>query len=90
LEHSRQELVSSDGSQAELTETELAAEWQAKLRRLLVAHPEVAEELAEIVGVERRGDTDVRFGPVTHLGFGDVYQAGRDISGIRSPRRPDA
>lgn len=89
LEQSRQELVSSEESLANLTETELVAEWQAKLRRLLAAEPEVADELTEILGLQAQRGTGVKFGPVTHLGLGDVYQAGRDIYGGHSSRQRD-
>jgi hypothetical protein len=89
LEQSRRELTGSEGPLTHVTETELAAEWQAKLRRLLAVHPEVGEELVAILDIERQRDAGVSFGPVTHHGSGSVYQAGRDIS-LRSPQQPDA
>lgn len=89
LEHSRQELAGVPEPLAESTQVELVAEWQARLRRLLAAHPELAGEVAAIVRLEDRPDGGVAFGPVQHHGTGDVNQAGRDLTITRSPRRLD-
>ncbi|GAA1373850.1 hypothetical protein [Catellatospora chokoriensis] len=88
LEQSRQELVA--GSEpVESAQAELVAEWQSKLRGLLAAHPGLADELAEVFKLDRQLISEVRFGNVSHHGFGDINQAGRDITVNRSPRRLD-
>ena len=80
LEQSRQELVSTEEPLAEATQAELVAEWKAKFRRLLSAYPELAKELADALGIGQPHAGGVRFGPVHHLGVGDVNQAARDIT----------
>lgn len=89
LERSRAELIASEASLIPLTETELVAEWQGKLRRLLTLHPELASELAAMLTEEQRPG-GVQFGSVSHHGQGDIYQAGRDISTVHPRHRPDA
>jgi hypothetical protein len=88
LERSRQELVGTESSLVPLTSDELVAEWKGKLRRLLVLHPELADEVAAILGTGQQGG--VQFGDVSHHGTGDVNQAGRDIHVTRTQRHPDA
>jgi hypothetical protein len=80
LEHSRQELAGTSESLAEEAKGEFVAEWQGKLRRLLVAHPELVNELDDVLGFSRQHVGEIRFGSVVHHGIGDVNQAGRDIS----------
>ncbi|EFL32144.1 LOW QUALITY PROTEIN: conserved hypothetical protein, partial [Streptomyces viridochromogenes DSM 40736] len=65
------------------TEAELTAEWQARLRRLLVARPEVADELRRILAElnpelpPAHTTVEVRL-RAEASGSGRVYQAGRD------------
>jgi hypothetical protein len=88
LDDSRQELLNVAEPLVRSTEAELIAEWQARLRRLLTANPDVARELTDVLGLERQHAGEVRFGSVSHQGIGDVNQAGRDIAITRASGRP--
>ncbi|MFF0143547.1 hypothetical protein ACFYRN_45090 [Streptomyces sp. NPDC005227] len=83
LEASRAELLLAREAGDNESEAELATEWQGRIRRLLLAHPEVAvdlqsllDELAPqlpqqpaVVEIRQRAEAS---------GSGRVYQAGRD------------
>jgi hypothetical protein len=83
LEATRDDLLRARESGDTDTEGELAAEWQARVRRLLLAQPEVADELRRILSelspqfLEQRPTVDVRLRAEVS-GSGRVYQAGRD------------
>jgi hypothetical protein len=83
LEATREDLLLARQSGDTYTEAELAAEWQARTRRLLVARPEVADELRRILDElspalsDQRASVDVRLRAEVS-GSGRVYQAGRD------------
>ncbi|GHF38924.1 hypothetical protein GCM10018790_15900 [Kitasatospora xanthocidica] len=88
LEQAREDLLSAQESgRPEELQVLLVNEWQARLSRLLVAYPELADELRSLVAglVAERGPDGARTtGPVTmtaHVtGGGDAYQAGRDLT----------
>ncbi|MFI6374985.1 hypothetical protein [Streptomyces sp. NPDC050546] len=83
LEATREDLLLARESGDTDTEAELTAEWQARLRRLLVARPEVADELRRILAelnpepAQTHTAVDVRLRAEVS-GSGRVYQAGRD------------
>ncbi|MGW4751240.1 hypothetical protein [Streptomyces chartreusis] len=83
LEATRDDLLLARQSGDTDTEAELTAEWQARVRRLLITQPEVAAELRRILeelspeGPDRRPSADVRLRAEVS-GSGRVYQAGRD------------
>ncbi|MFE9456372.1 hypothetical protein [Streptomyces californicus] len=76
LTHTRDD-VAADST----TEEELAAEWQGRIRRLLVDRPQVAAELRALLAELAPGEGPVA-SPVTQRatasGSSRVYQAGRD------------
>ncbi|GAA2762515.1 hypothetical protein GCM10010103_15560 [Streptomyces paradoxus] len=83
LEATREDLLLARRTGDADTESELTAEWQARVRRLLVARPEVADELRRILAElnpqppEAQSVVDVRLRAEVS-GSGRVYQAGRD------------
>ncbi|KOG32406.1 hypothetical protein [Streptomyces resistomycificus] len=83
LEATREDLLLARESGDTGTEAELTDEWQARVRRLLLAQPEVADELRRILAElspelpERQPSVDVRLRAEVS-GSGRVYQAGRD------------
>ncbi|MFI9251315.1 hypothetical protein [Streptomyces sp. NPDC053069] len=83
LDAARDDLLLAQQSGDAATEAELAAEWQARVRRLLAARPEVAEELRRILAElnpqlpDQRASVDIRLNADVS-GSGRVYQAGRD------------
>ncbi|MER7480964.1 hypothetical protein ABTX60_25550 [Streptomyces sp. NPDC126510] len=83
LEASREDLLLAQRTGDADTESELTAEWQARVRRLLIARPEVADELRRILAelspgaAEAHSVTDIRL-RAEASGSGRVYQAGRD------------
>ena len=83
LEATREDLLLAQRTGDADTESELTAEWQAKVRRLLIARPEVAEELRRILAelspqpAEAQSVVDVRLRAEVS-GSGRVYQAGCD------------
>ncbi|GAA3015867.1 hypothetical protein GCM10020229_28790 [Kitasatospora albolonga] len=82
LEASRRELLRAESEGDEETGQEIAAEWQGRLRRFLVAHPDQARELRELLnelGPDVRPSTvvDQR---ASASGSARVYQAGRDLT----------
>ncbi|WP_329386681.1 hypothetical protein [Streptomyces sp. NBC_01716] len=87
LEASREELlaVRASGPQAEAeTRGEIRAEWQGRVRRLLYAHPELAEDLRTLLA-ETAPPAPVSAAPpgpaqqATASGEARIYQAGRDL-----------
>ncbi|MEV0554153.1 MULTISPECIES: hypothetical protein [unclassified Streptomyces] len=95
LEATREDLLLAQQSGDTDTEAELTAEWQARVRRLLVARPEVADELRHILAElspqlpEQSPSVEVRLRAEVS-GSGRVYQAGRDQHITERPERPDA
>jgi hypothetical protein len=83
LEATREDLLLARETGDADTEAELTAEWQARVRRLLLTQPEVADELRRILAEvspalpEQRPSADVRLRAEVS-GSGRVYQAGRD------------
>ncbi|MFC8143075.1 hypothetical protein ACFUKV_15205 [Streptomyces paradoxus] len=83
LEATREDLLLAQQTGDADTESELTAEWQARVRRLLLARPEVAEELRRILTElspppsEAQSAVEVRLRAEVS-GSGRVYQAGRD------------
>ncbi|WP_260859541.1 hypothetical protein [Streptomyces cupreus] len=83
LEATREDLLLARESGDTETEAELTAEWQARVRRLLLAQPEVAAELRRILDElephrpQQQTTVDVRLRAEVS-GSGRVYQAGRD------------
>jgi hypothetical protein len=92
LEATREDLLVAQRSGDTETEAELTAEWQARVRRLLVARPEVADELRRILAElspalpEERPPTAIRL-RAEASGNGRVYQAGRDQHITERPDR---
>ncbi|MFD4503970.1 hypothetical protein [Streptomyces sp. NPDC058457] len=83
LAAAREDLLLARASGDTGTEAELTAEWQARVRRLLLAQPEVADELRRILGElehhlpQQQTTVEVRLRAEVS-GSGRVYQAGRD------------
>jgi hypothetical protein len=82
LEVTRADLLAArDGGDAE-TATELGVEWQGRIRRFLVTHPEEAEALRALLDELRPPASDAAAVTVTQhataSGNARVYQAGRD------------
>jgi hypothetical protein len=85
LDESRAEVMAA-GDDAEQVRTELTAEWQGRLRRLLAADPAIAaelrrvldEELGPILRREDPGRPDIRMRAVVS-DQGRAYQAGHDM-----------
>ncbi|MFD4137136.1 hypothetical protein [Streptomyces goshikiensis] len=88
LTEARAELLqaeASDGGGPEIR-TLLVAEWQARIARLLATHPDLIDEMRELVGELLRGTGTAEGQTVgvlhqeAHVTDGDAYLAGRDIS----------
>ncbi|MCX5275928.1 hypothetical protein [Streptomyces virginiae] len=81
LDATRADLLQAQATGDPETEAEVRAEWQGRLRRLLTARPEVAEELramlAELAPNETAPPTVSLH--ATASGAARVYQAGRDM-----------
>lgn len=84
LETTREDLLLAREAGDEESEAELAAEWQGRLRRLLLARPEVADELRRLLAELTPqlpqqqpliGEIQLR---AEASGSARVYQAGRD------------
>jgi hypothetical protein len=80
LEATREELLAAEPDGDLDTRQELQAEWQGRIRRLLVARPDAAEELRALL---QEFDASDAASPVvtqhaTASGSARVYQAGRD------------
>lgn len=81
LAQSREELLAARSGEDPQTETELQAEWQGRVRRLLLADPSVAEELRALLDEVSPQDSTGGNAVQMHAhatGNGRVYQAGRD------------
>lgn len=81
LDQTRDDLLAARSAEDPQTETELRAEWQGRVRRLLLTEPHVAEELRALLD-ELSPQGTAGGNPVqmhAHAtGNGRVYQAGRD------------
>ncbi|GGX41931.1 hypothetical protein [Streptomyces noursei] len=85
LELTRAEILAARQDGDTLGEQALAGEWQGRLRRLLIADPDIAQELLRVLEESRAllpAGQEVQ-APVVHMhaevpGSGRVYQAGRD------------
>ncbi|MFG2961745.1 MULTISPECIES: hypothetical protein [unclassified Streptomyces] len=83
LEATREDLLLARAAGDTEAEAALTAEWQARVRRLLLTQPEVADELRRILGEldhrfpQQQTKVDVRLRAEVS-GSGRVYQAGRD------------
>jgi hypothetical protein len=92
LEATREDLLLAQRTGDADTESELTAEWQARVRRLLVARPEVADELRRILAelspqpAQAPSAVEVRLRAEVS-GSGRVYQAGRDQHITERPDR---
>ena len=80
LDAAHEDLLSARTTGDPDTERELVAEWQGRIRRLLAARPEVAEELRTLLD---ELDTRMTTLPAvaqqaTASGHARIYQAGRD------------
>ncbi|EHM25479.1 MULTISPECIES: hypothetical protein [Streptomyces] len=76
LDNTREDLAADAG-----IEGELAAEWQGRIRRLLIDRPQVAEELQRLLDELAPGATVSPATVSQHAtatGHSRVYQAGRD------------
>ncbi|WP_405188371.1 hypothetical protein [Streptomyces anulatus] len=76
LDNTREDLAADAG-----IEGELAAEWQGRIRRLLIDRPQVAEELQRLLDELAPGATVPPATVSQHAtatGHSKVYQAGRD------------
>ncbi|MFI7103135.1 hypothetical protein ACIBK8_27735 [Streptomyces sp. NPDC050161] len=81
LDASREELLNAQATGDREAEAELGAEWQGRIRRLLTAHPELADELRsmldELAPATTAAPTVTQH--ATASGNARVYQAGRDM-----------
>ena len=80
LEATRDDLLDAQNDGDPRTVTELGAEWQGRIRRLLTVHPEVLGELRNLLAElapDRAAEPSVTQ-QVTASGHARVYQAGRD------------
>ncbi|MYY02689.1 MULTISPECIES: hypothetical protein [unclassified Streptomyces] len=82
LDTSRQDLLGAQSNGDEETGREIAAEWQGRIRRLLVAHPELVTELRSLLTEIDPGTaaTPAVTQRATASGSSRVYQAGRDLN----------
>ncbi|WP_435245000.1 hypothetical protein [Streptomyces tendae] len=81
LDITRDDLVAARANRDGDTEAELVAEWQGRLRRLLSQDSESVEELRRLLTSTGASSQHVAdFGGAVHLGFGDINQAGRDMT----------
>ncbi|MFE3827196.1 hypothetical protein [Streptomyces sp. NPDC059092] len=81
LDTSRRDLLDARADGDEEAEREIAAEWRGRVRRLLVAHPELAAELRSLLTELAPGTraTTTVTQHATASGDSRVYQAGRDL-----------
>ena len=80
LDISRRDLLAAQASGDLESRSELGAEWQGRLRRLLAAHPEETEALQTLLNdlaLYTPADSSVTQ-HATASGHARVYQAGRD------------
>ena len=96
LEQAREDMLANDQSGEDSLRQAVTAEWQGRLRSLLIADPELTDELRRIVDDEFRpalAQSDINLAPTVTMhahveGGGSVFQAGRDqhISGREAKR----
>jgi hypothetical protein len=82
LDASRRDLLDAQVDGDEETGREVAVEWRGRIRRLLVAHPELAAELRSLLA-ELAPETPATVSVTqraTASGSARVYQAGRDLN----------
>nr|WP_129766983.1 hypothetical protein [Streptomyces sp. L-9-10] len=81
LDSSRDELLVAQASGDRETEAEIRAEWQGRVRRLLTAHPELAEDLSALLAelAPGAGAQPVPTQQAIASGEARIYQAGRDL-----------
>jgi hypothetical protein len=86
LEDSRAEVLAARQVGDEQVEQDLVGEWQGRLRRLLTADPQLADELRQVVGELRLAlaEVDAPQGATinmqaTAFGTSRINQAGRDL-----------
>ncbi|MFC9650047.1 MULTISPECIES: hypothetical protein [unclassified Streptomyces] len=81
LDSSRDELLIAQASGDRETEAEIRAEWQGRVRRLLTAHPELAEDLSALLAelAPGAGARPVPTQQAIASGEARIYQAGRDL-----------
>ncbi|MEU9145969.1 hypothetical protein [Streptomyces sp. NPDC048349] len=81
LEATRDDLLGAQDEGDKETPAELAAEWQGRIRRLLSAHPEAADELRALLvpQQEQPPAAPAITQHATASGKSRVYQAGRDM-----------
>lgn len=82
LDATREDLREAQNEGDKETPAELAAEWQGRIRRLLSAHPEVADELRALLvqPQEQPPAAPTVNQRATASGNSRVYQAGRDMN----------
>ncbi|MFJ5843497.1 hypothetical protein [Streptomyces sp. NPDC092903] len=82
LDTSRQDLLGARSNGDEEAEREIAAEWQGRIRRLLVAHPELVAALRSLLTELDPGAPVIPTVTqrATASGSSRVYQAGRDLN----------
>ncbi|WP_327236350.1 hypothetical protein [Streptomyces sp. NBC_01317] len=81
LDAGQAEAVAATGADGEEVLSELRAEWQGRLRRLLVARPDAAAELRRLldeIAPQASADPPAVTQHATASGQARVYQAGRD------------
>ncbi|MFD4241790.1 hypothetical protein ACFWP3_09360 [Streptomyces sp. NPDC058525] len=81
LDATRDDLLGAQDDGDDETKAELAAEWQGRIRRLLSAHPEAADELRALL-IEPQQQPPAAPTVTQHAtasGTSRVYQAGRDM-----------
>lgn len=81
LEAARDDLLTARDTDDEETEAELRRDWQGRIRRLLAARPDVADDLRALlaeVAPEGPPAAPVITQHATASGNSRVYQAGRD------------
>ncbi|MGR4880128.1 hypothetical protein ACIPUC_11915 [Streptomyces sp. LARHCF249] len=81
LDATRDDLVGAQHEGDKETPAELAAEWQGRIRRLLSAHPEAADELRALLlpPQDQSPAAPAITQHATASGQSRVYQAGRDM-----------
>ncbi|GLY85997.1 hypothetical protein [Actinoallomurus iriomotensis] len=82
LDSSNADALAAAGSDGEETLSELRAQWQGRMRRLLIAHPEAADALRSVLDEIGPPEQDASAASVVQhavvSGDSRVYQAGRD------------
>lgn len=81
LDTAREDLLAARDSADEDTEEELRSDWQGRIRRLLVARPDVADDLRALLAEAAPATPQAAPAITQHAtasGSARVYQAGRD------------